>query len=230
MALIVTIANEKGGVSKTTTAVEFALQALAEGYKVMLIDTDPQQGAAKFRARRRQLSPELIDLRVTPITGKTVGTQIQDFAQDVDILVVDSGGRDSQEMRLAMLTSHIVVIPTSAKAAETDGLNKMAMLVNECSLQNRSIKPLLLLTRLGATSWTSDRDAVLAELGKPIVDSRPDELISGVLPTVLKAHTVWRNAFDNAYQWGRSVREMKPRDPKATSEVLNCFGEILRHG
>src|SRR5579859_7872737 len=43
MSLIVTVANEKGGVGKTTTAVELALQALENGHKACIVDTDHQQ-------------------------------------------------------------------------------------------------------------------------------------------------------------------------------------------
>lgn len=228
MAVIITIANEKGGVGKTTTAVELALQAQTEGHKVCVVDTDHQQSCVKFKLRREQLADALPKLKVLPLVGKSVGMQIRELASEFDLVIVDAGGRDSQEMRLAMLTSHLVIIPTSAKALETDGLNKMADIVNQVRLQNAELQAMILPTRLGATSAGADKEIIAEELGKPIDADHPDGgTIRDVLPTVMRAHTVWRNAFDKAYTWGRSVLEMENRDAKAVSEVLGIYREVM---
>lgn len=42
---VMAVANQKGGVGKTTTAVNFAMDAATRGYRILLIDLDPQASA-----------------------------------------------------------------------------------------------------------------------------------------------------------------------------------------
>ena len=62
MGKIIAIVNQKGGVGKTTSAVNLAAAVGAAGYKVLLVDIDPQGNATSgFGVNKRQLQKSSYD-------------------------------------------------------------------------------------------------------------------------------------------------------------------------
>lgn len=102
MTRIVAVANQKGGVGKTTTAINLAASVASRGYRVLLCDFDPQGNASSgvgYPRARVELSvydaligdvaladvirpTDITTLFVVPATGDLVGAEIELITAD----------------------------------------------------------------------------------------------------------------------------------------------------
>ena len=80
MSVILAIANQKGGVGKTTTAINLGAELASKGIRVLLVDLDPQANATAGLGLRGGDNPTVYDVVI-------------DQMPLADVIVADAAGR-----------------------------------------------------------------------------------------------------------------------------------------
>ncbi len=212
--MIILIGGEKGGTGKTTIAVNAAALRARAGHDVLLVDTDLQGSASAWAALRDEQG---IKERVACIQkfGKGLQNEIKDLAERYDDVIIDAGGRDSIELRAALVVATRAYIPVQASQFDIWTLERMNEIVATAQGFNPGLVAHVVVSRVTPNpSVTESQDAVayIAEL---------EHL------RLAKSVVRDRIAFRRSVREGRGVMELQPNDDKAVGEITQLYKEIF---
>lgn len=214
--MILTVGNTKGGVGKTTLAVQVALSWAIAGRDVLLVDADRQGSAGLVVAVRSEAGRAPGLTCVAFHDGAVLRAQVQRQAPKYNDVVIDAGGRDSGALRAALVLSDALLVPFMPRALDVWALADIAALVGEARGVRDGLHALAVLNGAdpGVSSDNADAATALADL--------PDLVL---LDTPIRR----RKAFGNAMALGLAVDELAPRDAKASNELAALIEALQDH-
>jgi len=226
MATVIAIANQKGGVGKTTSAINLAAEFADNGHRTLLVDIDPQSSASS-------------GLRVvSPIAGRDIYDLFLGETS-IDKLVVDSevpnlwvvpGSKDlvSLELELGRRPGRELILKSELKALR----NIYDIVVLDCPPSSG----LLTLNALGAANYLAvplqaeyyaleGISALMATVDFVVKTFNPELKLLGVFLTMFDSRT------NLATQIETEVREYFGRNMLATKIPRNVkLSESPSHG
>ena len=151
--MIVLVGQTKGGVGKSTLAVNIATALAHRGRGVFVIDADKQRTATTWGELRsvNGISPEV---RVGPLQATQANAsdfiekvRALDGKDGIDFLIVDSGGFDSKELRASLVIADILLAPTAPNSADIWALEDFDQMVGDASMANPELNAQVVINR-----------------------------------------------------------------------------------
>jgi len=201
--MIFTIGNGKGGVGKSTCAVQLAIGLAIEGARVWLIDGDRQQTSINAITARSETGRPMIAASAYA-EGATLRAQVVQQRGNYDHVVIDAGGRDSTALRAALTVSDAVLIPFLPRSFDVWALADIAEIVDE-SRAVADLRAFAFINRADSQG-ADNREAAEAVADYPGIE-------------LLDVRVCDRKAFANASGAGLHVEEMPKRDQRACLEI-----------
>ena len=210
MALIITLAHEKGGVSKTTLALNLQGYFRRSGHSCIVVDGDPQGSTTElFKAFGSQPGWNEVSFlsrkeyrNFEELPGKLSGH---------DIALIDTPPYFSSELAHALAISHLVLVPCKASLVDFLAINKTLDILDlECRKRPALRVAVVLTQTIAGTDFAQTIRKHLEKYGFPI----------------LKAELGNRVCFARAWMNGPSVFE-GTGNPKAQADIEAIGSELI---
>lgn len=204
MAIYV-VANKKGGIGKSTTAVQLVTGLSLKGRRVWAVDGDGDQTSMLLALTVRANSglPGIAACELSE--GQTLRQQVKLQADMYDDVVIDVGAKDSGALRAALSVADVLVIPFAPRTFDVWAFENMAALVREVQAM-RDFKVLAFLNKADPANQDADNKQAIEDIGRYGYQISPVSIGD-------------RKSLAHASAAGQHVSEFKSADPVLRREI-----------
>lgn len=204
--MIISIVNQKGGVGKTTLAVNLAGVLQDSGRQVLLVDTDPQGSLAQWQAANPHPP---VPVRHFP---RPLGAgQIRSLKKQAEILIIDSPPALEKTTRVNVGFSNLTIIPVSPSPLDIWAANDTVSLIRQIIKKNKTIEVRILVYR---------------KVPGTRIGNEAREALKAYPFPVFKTEITQKIAAVEAMISGQTLNEFAPRS-KSALEFKELVREIL---
>lgn len=195
--MIIGVLSQKGGVGKTTIAVNLAATFAKSGLRVLLVDADPQGSALQWSAAR-DAEPLFSVIGMPKVT---LHRDLPDIAQDYHVVIIDGAPRVNELGRAAIMASDEVLIPVQPSPYDIWAAAETVKLIQEA----QQFKPEL------RGSFVINRKIANTAIGRDVTEALASFEGIPVLRTALHQRVIYAESAGQ----GLSVLEVDPRGEAA---------------